>query len=92
MYIRGVLPRHEGRDGHSSPDVRRDAMDAVVPQGVRRSRVRSSRVVVVPRRWDQARSQLICGRRRLASPALRREHEAAVNHRAGNAGVISVHL
>src|SRR5215472_7888062 len=25
---RAVPPRHEGRDGQSSPDVRRDAMDA----------------------------------------------------------------
>ena len=29
-------------------------MDAVVSQDVRRSRVRSSRVVLIPRRWDQA--------------------------------------
>ena len=28
-------------------------MDAVVPQDVRRSRVRSSRVVLIPRRWNQ---------------------------------------
>src|SRR5215469_4402195 len=27
---RAVPPRHEGRDGQSSPDVRRDAMDALV--------------------------------------------------------------
>ena len=27
-FNRAVPPRHEGRDGHSSPDVRRDAMDA----------------------------------------------------------------
>ena len=48
-----IPPRHGGRDGHSSPDVRRAAMDAVVPQDVRHGRVRSSRVVLSPRRWGQ---------------------------------------
>src|SRR5581483_12389243 len=38
----------------SSRHVARDAMDAVVPQGERRFRVRSSRVVLIPRRWNQA--------------------------------------
>jgi hypothetical protein len=37
---------------------------------------RSSRVVVVPRRWDQVRERFH-GRRRLASPALRREREVS---------------
>jgi hypothetical protein len=32
-------------------------MDAVVPQDVRRNRVRSSRVVLIPRRWDQPPGQ-----------------------------------
>ena len=31
----------------------RVTMDAVVPQDVRQGRVRSSRVVLIPRRWDQ---------------------------------------
>jgi len=43
----------------SSRHVARDAMDAVVPQGVRRFRVRSSRVVLAPRRWCQALSMMI---------------------------------
>ena len=29
-------------------------MDAIVPQDVWQERVRSSRVVLIPRRWDQA--------------------------------------
>ena len=36
-------------------------MDAVVPQDVRRSRVRSSRVVPIPRRWDQVLSTVVDG-------------------------------
>jgi hypothetical protein len=39
----------------SSRNVARDAVDAVGSQDVRRSRVRSSRVVLIPRRWDQVR-------------------------------------
>src|ERR1700686_4332665 len=31
----------------------RGVMDAILPQGVRKKRVRSSRVVLIPRRWDQ---------------------------------------
>ena len=71
----------------SSRNVVRDAMDAVVPQDVRRGCVRSSRVVLIPRRWDQAnrvamsalraRHAEICSRRRLASPVPRGEHGAA---------------
>jgi hypothetical protein len=38
---------------------------------------RPSRVVLISRRWDQARGR-IHGRRRLSSPVLRGEHEAAV--------------
>jgi hypothetical protein len=34
--------------------VARDAMDAHLPQSGRRMRVRSSRVVLIPRRWNQA--------------------------------------
>ena len=53
----GLYPCHpastRGTLGLSSPDVRRVAMDAVVPQDVRRNRVRSSRVVLSPRRWGQ---------------------------------------
>ena len=34
-------------------------MDAHLPQGVRQGRVRSSRVVLSPRRWGQALSEII---------------------------------
>jgi hypothetical protein len=52
---------------------------------------RRSRVVLVPRRWDQA---LWCARRRwLKSPVHRGEHEAAVNtNRAGKAGSLRLNL
>ena len=43
-----------GTFGHSSPDVRRAAMDAVAAQDVRHNRVRSSRVVLISRCWNQA--------------------------------------
>jgi hypothetical protein len=44
--MRARRDRHERRA--------RDAMDAVMPQDVRQGSVRSSRVVLIPRRWDQA--------------------------------------
>src|SRR5690242_8477411 len=44
-HKRARRDRHERRE--------RDAMDAIVPQDVRQERVRSSRVVLIPRRWDQ---------------------------------------
>ena len=58
--------------------VARDAMDAQLPQSGRRMRVRSSRVVLIPRRWDQANGNAISAlrpkrrhsRQRLASPVL----------------------
>jgi hypothetical protein len=43
----------------SSRFVVRAAMDAVVPQDVRQGRVRSSRVVLSPRRWGQVRKDPI---------------------------------
>jgi len=52
------VPRPPGgalRDRHDS--LARDAMDAVVPQDVRRESVRSSRVVLSPRRWGQPPGQ-----------------------------------
>ncbi len=52
-------------------------MDAVVPQDVRRGRVRSSRVVLSPRRWGQA-AQTIAQRRWLTSPRHLGEYGAAV--------------
>ncbi len=48
-------------------------MDAVVPQGVRHERVRSSRVVLIPRRWDQVCRSQIGRQRGLASPVPRGE-------------------
>jgi hypothetical protein len=36
-------------------------MDAVVPQDVRQERVRSRRVVPIPRRWDQVLSTVVDG-------------------------------
>jgi hypothetical protein len=57
--------------------VARDAMDAAVSQDVRRSRVRSSRVVLIPRRWDQAnRDDLFATEAN--KPGLRGERGAAV--------------
>jgi hypothetical protein len=50
------LPRSvsaRGASGLSSPNARRNAMDATAAQDVRRRRVRSSRVVLSPRRWGQ---------------------------------------
>jgi hypothetical protein len=44
--------RRARRDRHERRA--RDAMDAVMPQDVRQGSVRSSRVVLIPRRWDQA--------------------------------------
>ena len=60
-----VTIRGAGRDGR------------VGPQDVRRYRVRSSRVVLSPRRWGQV-AQTIAQRRRLTSPVLRGERGAAV--------------
>jgi len=40
-------------------------MDAHLPQGVRQERVRSSRVVLSPRRWGQVHGWWSRGRRRL---------------------------
>jgi len=50
---RAVPPREEGRYGQSSRNVRRDAMDAKMIADERYRRVRSSRVVLSPRRWGQ---------------------------------------
>ena len=55
QHARSVSAR--GALGLSSPNVRRNAMDAVVSQEVRHSCVRSSRVVPIPRRWDQPLGQ-----------------------------------
>jgi len=44
--------------------------------GERHRSVRSSRVVLIPRRWDQF-AKMICGRRWLISPVHREEHGAA---------------
>ena len=75
---------HHRGASRSSRNVARDAMDAVVSQDVRHSCVRSSRVVLIPRRWDQvsgvamsalrARHAEIRSRRGLASPVPRGEH------------------
>jgi len=83
----GSSRAHQRGASRSSRNVVRDAMDAVVPQDVRRGCVRSSRVVLIPRRWDQvnrvamsalrARHAEICSRRGLASPVPRGEHGAA---------------
>ena len=56
--------------------VARDAMDAHLTQSGRWMRVRSSRVVLIPRRWDQANA--IHSRRGLKSPVPRGERGAAV--------------
>jgi hypothetical protein len=53
--------------------VARGAMDAHLPQSGRQGRVRPSRVVLIPRRWDQA-AQAIARRRGPKSPVPRGEH------------------
>src|SRR5262249_46513472 len=58
--------RRARRDRHERRA--RDAMDAVLPQDVRRGRVRSSRVVLIPRRWDQVCRSRVGSRRRQESP------------------------
>jgi len=55
----------------------RDAMDAITLPDVRCDGGRPSRVVLIPRRWDQARGP-VHERRWLTSPEHRGEHEAAV--------------
>ena len=77
--LRARRDRHERRE--------RDAMDAVVPQGVRRGRVRSSRVVLAPRRWCQALSMMIdevTGANKPDTPG--RARSSRSNHCAGSAG------
>jgi len=80
-----VPPRHEGRDGQSSPDVRRDAMD-VWCHGTNDTRVRSSRVVLSPRRWGQVdrddRSATVA--KKPETPG--RARSSRYNHCAGSAG------
>jgi len=51
------VPRYPEGVSRSSRNVARDAMDAIASQGVRRNRVRSSRVVLSPRRWGQVRGR-----------------------------------
>ena len=53
-------------------------MDAVVSQDVRRSRVRSSRVVLIPRRWDQVLSMKIDNAMVAKEPGHQGERGAAV--------------
>src|SRR5262249_57323924 len=83
---RAVPPRHEGRDGQSSPDVRRDAMDVRCHE-TNDTRVRSSRVVLSPRRWGQVdrddRSATVA--KKPETPG--RARSSRKDHRAGNAGV-----
>jgi hypothetical protein len=58
MILRSYPARMRGVS-RSSRFVVRAAMDAVVPQDVRQGRVRSSRVVLSPRRWGQVRKDPI---------------------------------
>jgi len=62
-------------------------MDAVMPQDVRRGRVRSSRVVLAPRRWGQVLSMMI-GKATVANKpdTPRRARSSRSNHCAGSAG------
>ena len=56
-------------------------------------RVRSSRVVLIPRRWDQVSSMMIdkaMGANKPGTPG--RARSSRSNHCAGNAGVISAYL
>ena len=56
-------------------------------------RVRSSRVVLIPRRWDQALSMMVdkaMGANKPGTPG--RARSSRSNHCAGNAGVISAYL
>jgi hypothetical protein len=64
--LRVVTNVGEGCDGRVWPRLTSDGPDG-----------RPSRVVLIPRRWDQARGRTH-GRRRLSSPVLRGDHEAAV--------------
>ena len=70
---------HEGRNA-SSRFVVRAAMDAHLPQDVRQGRVRSSRVVLIPRRWDQANRDdlLAMGARKPGTPGRARSSRKAI--------------
>ncbi len=75
-----IAPSRAHEEGRTRRHERgaRDAMDVLASPDERRGRGRSSRMVLISRRWDQACGR-IHGRRGLTSPAPRGEYEAAVN-------------
>ena len=95
-----IPPRHEGRYGQSSRNVRRGAMDAWGAPDERSPCIRRNRVVPMPRRWHQVGGRAMSALRvRHASSAddggyqARHSGEIAYkpsNHRAGNAGLFGV--
>jgi hypothetical protein len=92
-----IPPRHEGRYGQSSRNVRWGAMDVWAASDGRSPCMRRNRVVPMPRRWHQVGGRAMSAlRARHAGSAddggyqARHSGESAykpLDHRAGNAGM-----
>jgi hypothetical protein len=75
-----VLSRWRGARARATPrSLGQDAMDVLDSLGVRGEGGRPSRVVPIPRRWDQVLRDVFAGRWWLTSPVHQGERGAAVN-------------